>query len=109
MHLTRANDHVAADRVANGPPFQVTLLKQEKVPCLSDNEARLSADPKDPFRLLTKPHGHGDVHFLLHSTGTLDRWQQVQFLVFCSSFRPVITMAMPSDPCRTDQPFVFAP
>jgi len=53
---------------------QVTLLKQEKVPCLGDNDARLSADPDDPYRLLTKPHGHGDVHFLLHSTGTLERW-----------------------------------
>jgi UDP-sugar pyrophosphorylase len=40
---------------------QVTLLKQEKVPCLGDNDARLSADPDDPYRLLTKPHGHGDV------------------------------------------------
>ena len=56
----------------------MTLLKQEKVPCLSDNEARLSPDPKDPFRLLTKPHGHGDVHFLLHSSGTLESWQQVR-------------------------------
>ncbi|KAL1508677.1 hypothetical protein AB1Y20_004772 [Prymnesium parvum] len=55
---------------------QVTLLKQEKVPCLSDNEARLSIDPKDPFRLLTKPHGHGDVHFLMHSSGTIEKWEQ---------------------------------
>lgn len=55
-------------------PGQVTLLKQEKVPCLSDNEARLALDPKDPFQILTKPHGHGDVHFLLHSSGTLARW-----------------------------------
>ena len=54
---------------------QVTLLKQEKVPCLGDNDARLSPDPDDPYRLLTKPHGHGDVHLLLHSTGTLERWQ----------------------------------
>jgi len=57
-------------------PSQVTLLKQEKVPCLSDNDASLSPDPKDPFRLLTKPHGHGDVHFLLHSSGTLEKWEQ---------------------------------
>jgi UDP-sugar pyrophosphorylase len=54
---------------------QVTLLKQEKVPCLSDNEARLALDPKDKFQILTKPHGHGDVHFLLHSTGTLAKWK----------------------------------
>lgn len=24
--------------------------------------------------LLTKPHGHGDVHSLLLNTGTLDKW-----------------------------------
>jgi UDP-sugar pyrophosphorylase len=56
---------------------QVTLLKQEKVPCLQDNDARLALDPKDPFKVMTKPHGHGDVHFLLHSTGTLLRWEKV--------------------------------
>jgi len=55
---------------------QVTLLKQEKVPCLSDNEARLALDPKDPFKILTKPHGHGDVHFLLHSSKTLESWER---------------------------------
>lgn len=54
---------------------QITLLKQEKVPCLSDAEARLTLDPKDPHSILTKPHGHGDVHFLLHSSGVLERWR----------------------------------
>ena len=57
-------------------PGQVTLLKQEKVPCLSDNEARLALDPKDPYQIMTKPHGHGDVHYLLHSSGTLGKWRK---------------------------------
>ena len=56
----------------------MTLLKQEKVPCLSDSEARLALDPKDPFKLMTKPHGHGDVHYLLHSSGTVNRWSKVR-------------------------------
>jgi UDP-sugar pyrophosphorylase len=47
---------------------QVTLMQQEKVPCLSDNEAHIATDGKDPFSIQTKPHGHGDVHALLHST-----------------------------------------
>ncbi len=55
---------------------QITLLKQEKVPCLSDNDARLALDPKDQFKILTKPHGHGDVHFLLHSSKTLEKWER---------------------------------
>ena len=37
------------------------------MPCLSDGDAHLALDPKDPFRLQTKPHGHGDVHALLVS------------------------------------------
>jgi len=63
---------------------QVTIVRQEKVACLADNDARLAADPKDPYKLLTKPHGHGDVHYLLHSSGTLDAWLEsgVQWVYF---------------------------
>jgi UDP-sugar pyrophosphorylase len=39
------------------------------VPCLSDSDASLALDPSDPCALLTKPHGHGDVHALLHASG----------------------------------------
>lgn len=53
---------------------QITLLKQEKVACLADGSAALALDPADRFRLLTKPHGHGDVHALMHSSGTAARW-----------------------------------
>lgn len=53
---------------------QITLLKQEKVACLADGRASLALDPSDRYTLLTKPHGHGDVHALLHSTGTAARW-----------------------------------
>ena len=53
---------------------QVELLKQEKVACLADGDATLALSPGDRFTLLTKPHGHGDVHALLHSTGTAARW-----------------------------------
>jgi len=53
-------------------PSQVTLLKQEKVAALADSEARLAL--KGEYEVATKPHGHGDIHFLLHSTGTAQRW-----------------------------------
>ena len=34
-------------------------------------------DPQlDMFGLLEKPHGHGDVHALLHGTGTVERWRK---------------------------------
>jgi UDP-sugar pyrophosphorylase len=54
-------------------PAQISIIKQEKVPCLQDGDARLALDPSDRFSLLTKPHGHGDVHSLLHSTGIANR------------------------------------
>ena len=53
---------------------QVTLMLQERVACLGDNDASLALDPVDSYQILTKPHGHGDVHALLHSTGTAKRW-----------------------------------
>ncbi|KAM6577538.1 hypothetical protein CsatB_029381 [Cannabis sativa] len=40
-------------------PKQVKLLKQEKVACLVDNEARLALDPQNKYRIHTKLHGHG--------------------------------------------------
>lgn len=48
---------------------QVYVLKQEKVACLMDSDACLAKDPKDPSQIETKPHGHGDVHSLLHASG----------------------------------------
>jgi UDP-sugar pyrophosphorylase len=55
-------------------PDQIQLLKQEKVACLVDNDAKLALDPSNPFLIQTKPHGHGDVHALLHSSGLLPKW-----------------------------------
>jgi len=50
-------------------PSQLHVLRQEKVPCLLDSAARLATAPSDRYALLTKPHGHGDVHALLHASG----------------------------------------
>ncbi|KAL5995747.1 hypothetical protein ACLOJK_025816 [Asimina triloba] len=61
-------------------PTQVKLLKQEKVACLDDNDARLAIDPQNKYKIQTKPHGHGDVHALLYSSGLLNSW--VAFTTF---------------------------
>ncbi|MEX1119365.1 MAG: UTP--glucose-1-phosphate uridylyltransferase [Terrimicrobiaceae bacterium] len=50
---------------------QITLLRQELVPALSDTSATLALD--GPCRLALKPHGHGDIHMLLHTSGTARR------------------------------------
>lgn len=53
-------------------PGQITILNQELVPALSDIEAHLSIDEK--YRLNLKPHGHGDIHTLLHTSGTTKKF-----------------------------------
>ncbi|GBG63393.1 hypothetical protein CBR_g38016 [Chara braunii] len=54
---------------------QVILLKQEKVACLEDNDARMALEPSNMFAIQTKPHGHGDVHRLLYTSGLLPKWK----------------------------------
>jgi UDP-N-acetylglucosamine pyrophosphorylase len=70
----------------------VTLVKQEKVACLVDNDATLALDPADSFAVQTKPHGHGDVHALLHSSGLASKWHRsglkwVAFFQVCGPLR----------------------
>ena len=52
---------------------QITLLKQGKVPSIMDNDGRIALDDSG-FKVQTKPHGHGDVHSLLHLSGTVKSW-----------------------------------
>ncbi|KAK3255917.1 hypothetical protein CYMTET_34925 [Cymbomonas tetramitiformis] len=53
---------------------QVRLIKQEKVACFTDNAATLATEPGDRFAFMTKPHGHGDVHMVMHTSGTAEDW-----------------------------------
>eukprot|EP01023_Acetabularia_acetabulum_P012706 TRINITY_DN15979_c1_g2_i1.p1 TRINITY_DN15979_c1_g2~~TRINITY_DN15979_c1_g2_i1.p1 ORF type:complete len:615 (+),score=114.71 TRINITY_DN15979_c1_g2_i1:146-1990(+) len=55
---------------------QVSFIKQEKVGCLSDSKAHLALVAEDPFKVQTKPHGHGDVHSLLFSSGLAQKWKR---------------------------------
>ncbi len=50
---------------------QITILRQELVPAVSDLDGHLAMD--GPYHLVLKPHGHGDIHMLLHTTGTAKR------------------------------------
>ncbi|KAL3665577.1 hypothetical protein V7S43_009611 [Phytophthora oleae] len=61
---------------------QMVLIKQEKVPCVDviegsavDGKPKLKLVVKDEL-LVMKPHGHGDVHTLLHTSGLAVKWQQ---------------------------------
>lgn len=61
---------------------QITVLRQELVPALADIDAHLALE--GPCELIMKPHGHGDIHMLLHSTGTAKKLAQegVRYLLF---------------------------
>lgn len=53
-------------------PSQIVLLQQEKVAAFSDAHAHVAM--RDAYSIETKPHGHGDVHFLLHTSSLAQRW-----------------------------------
>lgn len=61
---------------------QITILCQELVPALADIDARLALEK--PYELIMKPHGHGDIHMLLHTSGTAKKLaaEGVQYLLF---------------------------
>ena len=46
---------------------QIHILKQELVPAIADNDGHLAL--KEKYKLTLKPHGHGDIHMLMHTSG----------------------------------------
>ncbi|KAE8656337.1 UDP-sugar pyrophosphorylase [Hibiscus syriacus] len=79
-------------------PTQVKLLKQEKVACLDDNDARLALDAHDKYKIQTKPHGHGDVHSLLYSSGLLNVWSDagLRWVLFFQDTNGLLFKAIPA-------------
>lgn len=66
--------------------------------CLEDSEARLALDKEDPFSLQTKPHGHGDVHALLHATGLVETWRAagIQWVCFFQDTNGLVFRGLPA-------------
>ncbi|XVE95564.1 hypothetical protein REPUB_Repub02eG0108900 [Reevesia pubescens] len=79
-------------------PTQVKLLKQEKVACLDDNDAILALDPHNKYKIQTKPHGHGDVHSLLYSSGLLNVWRDagLRWVLFFQDTNGLLFKAIPA-------------
>ncbi|KAJ3696268.1 hypothetical protein LUZ60_001645 [Juncus effusus] len=92
MELLESNSYFGMD------PTQVKLLKQEKVACLADNDARLALDPNDKYKIQTKPHGHGDVHALLYSSGLLQQWKETgrKWVLFFQDTNGLLFKAIPA-------------
>ena len=57
-------------------PGQVEIMKQENVPALIDNSAKLAVNEGTGL-VQTKPHGHGDIHNLLFSSGVVAKWRDM--------------------------------
>lgn len=103
---THALTAALLERHANFGLREVTLLRQVTVGCLMDNEARLAFTDHHPTsaagavqrRLLRKPHGHGDVHQLLHQAGLPARWlvQGVRFVAFLQDTNATATWTVPT-------------
>lgn len=75
---------------------QVHILKQELVPAIADNDGRLALAEK--YKLILKPHGHGDIHMLLHTSGLAARLAQqgIEHLVFMQDTNGQIFNAVPA-------------
>jgi len=75
MTSADTHDRTLAQLEANGyygmPKEQIHFVKQSNVPAIENNDGRFAQ--KDGFSLQTKPHGHGDVHTLLHTSGLLPK------------------------------------
>jgi UDP-sugar pyrophosphorylase len=77
-------------------PEQVHVVKQELVPALADNQAHLALEGR--YRLVLKPHGHGDIHMLLHSSGLAARFaaQGLTHLIFIQDTNGQVFNAIPA-------------
>ncbi len=75
---------------------QVHLLRQDMVPALSDNEGHLALGGK--YELLMRPHGHGDIHMLLHTSGLAYRLEAegIEHLVFIQDTNGQVFNAIPA-------------
>jgi len=64
---------------------QITIVVQgDGVPALENNNAKIALDPANRYKVLAKPHGHGDIHALLHSHEVAKSWlsQGIEWTVF---------------------------
>jgi UDP-sugar pyrophosphorylase len=75
---------------------QVHVLKQELVPALSNNDGALALDEK--YKLILKPHGHGDIHMLLYTSGLAAKLESegIEHLMFIQDTNGQVFNAMPA-------------
>jgi UDP-sugar pyrophosphorylase len=78
---------------------QIEIVKQEQVPAILDNDCNMALRSDSKFLIETKPHGHGDVHTLLHQSGIAQKWLKnfnKKWLVFFQDTNALIFNTVPS-------------
>jgi UDP-sugar pyrophosphorylase len=75
---------------------QVHVLKQELVPAISDNHGSMALKTK--YELILKPHGHGDIHMLLYTSGLAAKLESegIEHLMFIQDTNGQVFNAMPA-------------
>lgn len=71
-------------------PHQVTIEPQMEAPCLANLQGDLAISPKDNYRLIKKPLGHGYVHTLIQQKKYLDQSiiKEKEYLFFFQDTNP---------------------
>lgn len=90
LESLEANDYFGLQR------GQVHILKQELVPAIADNDGALALERK--YELILKPHGHGDIHMLLHTSGLAARLHadDIEHLLFIQDTNGQVFNAAPA-------------
>jgi len=58
-----------------GMKEEITIVQQGMgVPAIQDGDGKIALDPENAYKIWTKPHGHGDIHALLHSNNIAKNW-----------------------------------
>lgn len=77
--------------------LEITIGKQDKVPSFSDMDSNVDVNP-ETFELTTKPHGHGDVHFLIKKNKVLENWKHNHGLKYAYFFQDTNPFSLPNVP-----------
>jgi len=75
----------------------IDIVKQENVPALLDNDGKIALQD-GALKIITKPHGHGDVHTLLYQNNVAKKWVQQgkEWMVFIQDTNALALKTIPS-------------
>ena len=75
---------------------QISIVQQGSgVPALLDNNAKFAMDDTTQ-NIITKPHGHGDIHELLYTSGVAKKWLEEKGITWMCFFQ-VCVILLPSE------------